>query len=407
MRRLAALALAPLALLSTPAIAQRAPDDPNQAIIVTGNRLQDYRDRLAACLARHCPVNEDVDATAALAEALFLQGDYREARSFVRASLSRNHDRAREFPEPVSDLYRIQARLARNIGLDREARLSSFDILNALQAGIPQEDYRHFTARFEIAENQMMSGNFEGARRELRRLIDAARAAGREDVATIAELRDMQYELIAVPASDARGELTRWSRLTDPAQRLRSIGARLVLASDYRAQGEAARADALLAEIGRDNRGGAQRRLLHSPQYALMQQGPKLPDLTDIAEAIRFGRTINRLSDNFENAWVDIGFWILPDGHVTGAEILRRGANATWAGPFLGAIRGRVYAAGPEPTYRIERYVYTAAYDNTSGSRMGVRSPYGRIEYFDLTNGAPPPPPPSVAPVRNGRRPAV
>jgi hypothetical protein len=396
-----------LAAAAAPAIAAAQPQPRGgtpQDITVTGVPLQDFRDRLSACLARNCPVNEDVDATAALAEALFLDGEYREARSYVRASLSRNRDRAAEFPEPVSDLYRIQTRLARNIGLDREARVSSFEILNALQAGLPREDHRHFTARFEIAENQMMSGNFEGARRELQRLIQAARAVGRADVVTLAELRDLQYELIAVPGSDARGELARWSQLTDPAARLRSIGARVVLASYYRAEGNPARADALLAEIGRDNRGGAQRRLLHSPQYALMQQGARIPELSTIAEAIQMGRTLNRLSDNFEYAWADIGFWILPDGHVSGAEVLRRGADATWTAGFLSAVRGRVYAAGPEPTYRIERYVYTAAYDQTSGTRLPVRSPFGRIEYFDLTNGVAPPTPPA-RPDRNGGRP--
>ena len=405
MYRFSPIVLPALALLASPAAAQQ-PAAPDQSITVTGNRLQDYRDRLAACLARNCPVNEDVDTTAALAEALFLQGEYREARSYVRASLSRNRDRARDFPEPVSDLYRIQTRLARNIGLDREARVSSFEILNALQAGIPREDHRHFTARFEIAETQMMSGNFLGARRELQNLIQAARAAGRDDVVTLAELRDLQYELIAFPGSDGRARLGQWARLTDPAQRFRSVGARLILASFYRAEGNAARADALLAEVGRDFRGGARRRLLHSPPYALMQQGPRMPDDTDIQQASTYtmSRTLNRLSDNFENAWVDVGFWILPDGHVSGAEILRRGANSAWATPMLGAIRGRVYAAAPEATYRIERYVYTAGYENTSGSRMAARSPMGRIEYFDLTEGNQQPTPP---PLPEGGRPAA
>ena len=60
MRRLSTLAfiaLSPLALISTPATAQRA----GETVTVTGQRVQVYRDRLAACLARHCPVNEDVD----------------------------------------------------------------------------------------------------------------------------------------------------------------------------------------------------------------------------------------------------------------------------------------------------------------------------------------------------------
>ena len=393
--------------LTAPALAQRTEPE-GQSVTVTGQRLQDYRDRLAACLARRCPVNEDVDATLALAEALFLHGDYREARSAVRGSLGRNRGAAAAFPEPVSDLYRVQARLARNIGLDQEARQASFNILNALQAGIPQEDHRHFTARFEIAEIQMMSGNFAGARRELQRLIQAARAAGREDVVTFAELRDLQYELVAFPGSDARGRLQQWARLTGPEQRVRSVGAKLILASMYRADGDVARADAILAEVGRDYRGGSRRRLLHSPPYTLMHQGARLPDGTDIADVTTYqaSRTLNRLPPNVEDAWVDVGFWILPNGRVSGTEVLRRGADPAWARPLLDAIRGRVYAEAAEPTYRLERYVYTTGYERVTGSRMAMRSPDGRIEYFDLTDGSERPGPPP-GPEGDGGRPAA
>ena len=405
--RAVALVLAACTFLTAPAFAQ--PTEPQgQSVTVTGQRLQDYRDRLAACLARRCPVNEDVDATMALAEALFLQGDYREARTAVRGSIRRNRDAAASFPEPVSDLYRVQARLARNIGLDQEARQASFNILNALQAGLPREDHRHFTARFEIAEVQMMSGNFPGARRELQRLIQAARAVGREDVVTFAELRDAQYELVAFPGSDASGRLQQWARLTGPAQRVRSVGARLILATMYRADGDAARADAMLAEIGRDFRGGTRRRLLHSPPYALMHQGIRLPEDSDIADVATYNasRTLNRLPPNVEDAWVDVGFWILPNGRVSGTEILRRGSDPAWARPLLDAIRGRVYAAAAEPTYRLERYVYTAGYERVSGTRMPTRSPYARVEYFDLTDGGERPSPPP-GPEGDGGRPAA
>jgi hypothetical protein len=405
--RAAALILSACTLQTAPALAQQT-EPQGQSVTVTGQRLRDYRDRLAACLARRCPVNEDVDATMALAEALFLQGDYREARTAVRGSIRRNRGAAASFPEPVSDLYRVQARLARNIGLDQEARQASFNILNALQAGIPQEDHRHFTARFEIAETQMMSGNFPGARRELQRLIQAARAAGREDVVTFAELRDLQYELVAFPASDARGRLQQWARLTGPAQRVRSVGARLILASIYRADGDAARADAILADVGRDYRGGARRRLLHSPPYALMHQGNRLPEDSDIAHVATYNasRTLNRLPPNVEDAWVDVGFWILPNGRVSGTEILRRGSDPAWARPVLDAIRGRIYAVAAEPTYRLERYVYTAGYEQVSGTRMATRSPYARIEYFDLTDGSERPAPPA-GPGGDGGRPAA
>jgi hypothetical protein len=188
MRRFAFLALAATALAAAPAAAQTGRPD-GSTVTVVGRNLQHYRDRLAACLARHCPVNEDVDATLALAESMFLNGDYRDARSVVRASLGRNRDQAHAFPEPVSDLYRVEARLARHIGFDHEARLASFGILRSLQAGIPTEDHRHFTARLEIADMQLQSGNLTGALHALEGLSDAARAAGREDVVAMAELR--------------------------------------------------------------------------------------------------------------------------------------------------------------------------------------------------------------------------
>ena len=85
--------------------------EPTEPIVVTGIRIQDYRDRLAACLARSCPPNEDIDATTALAEACSLEGEYREARTVLRASLGRNRDEAARYPEPVSDLYRASARV--------------------------------------------------------------------------------------------------------------------------------------------------------------------------------------------------------------------------------------------------------------------------------------------------------
>jgi len=369
-----------------------------QDITVTAVRIQDYRDRLAQCLARNCPVDEDVDATLALGEALFLNGDYRDARSVVRASLGRNRRAAGAFPEPVSDLYRANARLARHIGLDREARTSVFDTLNALQAGLPREDHRHFTARFEIAEMQMLSGNFAGARRELQRLVEAARAAGREDVVTMAELRDLWYELIAFPASDASGRLARWAALSAPADRMRATGAKLILSRVYRAEGDAARADALLAEIGRGG-ASAQRYLLNSPPYQLAQQEMRLEGDQDLMTGVKFGNTLNRLTENFDDKWIDVGFWVGPDGHVSGVEIVRRGASAGWSQPLLQSIRDRTYSTGPEATYRLERYTFTAGYEAVSGTRNPRHSPAARVEYLDLTTGdTPSPPTPAAGP---------
>jgi hypothetical protein len=88
---MSALFLSALLAASTPTAAQLAPaDDPAKPIIVTGKRISDTKAALDACLARHCPANEDIDATLAHAEALFVLGRYRDARTTLLGSLRRN-----------------------------------------------------------------------------------------------------------------------------------------------------------------------------------------------------------------------------------------------------------------------------------------------------------------------------
>lgn len=389
-----------LALLAgaSPAFAQaQEAGDAQPTIVVTGQRLQGYRDALERCLARHCPPNEDADATLALAEALFLNGAYHEGRDAVQASLRRNQDRAHDYPEPVSDLYRAHARLSRHLGQDTDARRSSYGILSALQEGIPQEDYRHFTARLEISENLMLAGNYNSARRQLIELAQVARRAGREDVATIAELRMLWFDNIAHPEGEARSRLILMARDTAPAHRMRATGAKLLLARIYRTDGHMAQADALLAEIGRSAAGGTHRRLITSPPYTLQIGDPN--DVADnMGESLNTANVLSRMSDNFEDKWIDVGFWVLPNGHVSGLEVVRDRNNNGWARPLLDSIGGRVYSEGPEPTYRLERYTYTAPYERVTGTNIPRRSRRARVEYLDLTQNEPPPmPPPTEA----------
>lgn len=404
------LGFALLLSAAIPAAAQAstAPPEPNDSpeVVVTAQRIQDFRDRLAQCLARHCPVNEDVDATLALAEAEFLNGDYAGGRSDVRASLARNRDQAHAFPEPVSDLWRASARLDRHIGHDRDAQMETFQILRALQAGIPQEDHRHFTARLEIAENQMASGNLSGARRALAELARTARAAGREDVAQVAELRDASYQLMAFPTSDARARLVQWSRSTEPTGRMRRIGASLILARLYRSEGNVAASDALLAEVSAFSRSGAHRNLIYQPDYQLAQRDPNAGQQEQtLTQAIAFGSTLNRVTENYESKWIDVGFWVLPNGRVSDLQIVRRGASEDWANPLLDSIRGRIYSQSAEPSYRLERYTMTAAFDTTTGSRIQRRGPGARAEYLDLTASGADAPPPPTPPVPSGSTP--
>lgn len=385
--------LAFLAALPAAAMAQPREAPPQgQDVVVTGTRIQDYRDRLAACLARNCPPDEDIDATTALAEALFVAGEYRDARSALRASIGRNRDEAVRYPEPVSDLYRANARVARHLGLDQDAQTSTREILRALRAGLPEEDHRHFTARLEIVQSLIAFGQYDQARRALAELAQRARAAGRDDVVASAELRGLWLSYLQAPGGSAQRELAALSRSADPR---RSIGARILLVRIYGERGQRARADALIAELGRSSQ---RRQLLFNPPFELGTQDlAPTPD-----DVLRLGRTMDtsmgRNPGNMEDKWIDVAFWIQPDGSVTGLEVVRGDGARSWADPLLESIRRRRYsqAAGTEATYRVERYTYTSGMEMRAGSHIMQRSPRARVEYFDLGGGAPSEPPPSA-----------
>jgi hypothetical protein len=413
-----ALFLALLTALPAPALAQQQETRPQgQHVVVTGVRIQDLRDRLAACLARNCPPNEDIDATLALAEALFFEGEYHDARTAVRASLSRNRSHASAFPEPVSDLYRVNARVARNLGLDRDAAHSTYEILRALQAGLPVEDYRHFTARLEIVQSLVAFGQYPEARRQLREVAERAAAAGRDDIAAIADLRLIWIAYLQAPhGGTAVRDLVAMSR--SPDQR-RATGARMLLIRIYSERRETGLADAVMAELGRGSRS---RQLLYSPPYELSQREERgrADDRRDMAVAatvalegpnrltsshtgLVIANNADRMTGNFDDKWIDVSFRIRPDGRVEDLEIARQSADAAWADPLLASIRGRRYSAGDGATYRLERYTYTSGFEhNTTGTHIAARSARARVEYFDLSEGIAAPEAAPAAPAARG-----
>jgi hypothetical protein len=384
------IAFAATAALQTPPAS--APPNAPGTIIVTGRRVPDYRAALAACLARHCPPNEDIDATTALAESLYIAGQYHEARTALRQSLSRNRREARNYPEPVSDLYRANARVARVLGLDRDAEVSTREILSALQAGIPVEDHRHFTARFEIVQQMTAFGQYEQAERGLRDIAMRAGVAGRDDVVAMAELRLLWLDQLQGPrGGPPSSRLLAMARSPDPR---RAIGARMLLVRIYSERGDTAAADRLIAELGRSS---LRRQLLFNPPYELGQH-QDVEGRRDRIQAIEQGSLFtsnmaDRMVDVFEDRWIDVGFWIRPDGRVEELEIVRRRNGIDWAEPLLQSIRGRRYAPSDgNSSYRLERYTYTSGFDDQGTStRTATRSPRARVEYFDLSGLSPPP----------------
>lgn len=363
---------------ASPALAQQ--DGNQQTIIVTGQRIQSLRDRLAACIARGCPPNEEIDAALALAEALFESNNAGEARNAIAASLDRNRRHARRYPEPVADLYRSLTRVNRHLGRDEEATRSAYSILRTLQQGIPGEDERHFVARLEIAEMLYNEASISPteyrlrqARRALMSLAQNARQAGREDVAVYADLRATWFGYLIAPRGPAFQTLINLAEDRGPQNRFVAAGAKILLARIHRDRGETGRSDTLIAEAAHALSG--RRNLIFSPPYEL-HVGPMLSGMTNNAQ--------------FENQSIDVGYWISADGRVHDLEVVRSTGSPDWSPPLLRSIRSRIYSssAGGTPTYRLERYTYTAGLGETTGTRLPTRSGHPRVEYYDLTASA-------------------
>jgi hypothetical protein len=373
---------------------QQAPVGPPQTVVVTGDRIADFRRRLAECLARHCAPNEDIDATTALAEALFVAGDYRGARTTLLASIGRNRREAAHYPEPVSDLYRANALVARHLGFDADARSSTREILHALQTGIPVEDARHFTARLEIIESLIAFGEYHQAQDQLRELARRARAAGRDDVVAATELRGLWLEYLQAPYDNTI--VRRLTQMASSTDGHRAVPARLLLIRIYNAQGQTSQADTLIAQLG--GRGGARRQLLFAPDYELAQADSGVGHASSqqsMQQSLLTGTRpmfVDNLSDRMTDIYdqlIDVGFRIRPDGTVADVQVVNHVGAVGWESPLLQSISGRRYAIARDgsDTYRVERYSYTAERrtQDLTGTHIGNRSPRGRVEFRELS----------------------
>jgi len=371
-------------LLATaiPAMAQVSERSDDQEIVVTATRLEDTQRRLEECLARKCPPDEDINATLAHVENQFVEGEYKDARTTLLASMSRNGKQAKNYPEPVADLNRANGRVAAHLGFENDYYSSTWGILRALKAGIPTKDVRHFSAQLEIAEMMASVRGPRAAKIVYADLARDAKKAGRKDIAALAELRTIWLDYLEFPGGSATQKLTLLSRSTDPAAKSSALAAKVLLARIARHEGRADATDTLIKDMAA--MGLQKPTLLYSPRWELVQQGND-----DGINMLRRTAT-----DTFEDKWIDVGYFIEADGRVGDLEILRKSGETGWAKPLLTSIKGRVFSP-TDPTqggfYRVERYTYTSRFEDRLGTRIKQRSAQGRVEYLDLTMDAPKP----------------
>lgn len=379
-------ALAAILALAAPAMAQD--------IVVTGRPLSETAAALENCIKRKCPPNEDIAATLAHAENLFVNGDYKTAQRTLHASVGRNRKHGKDFPVEVSDLLRANGRVAEHMGEGREYQLSTLGMRDTLRDKFGNDDFRTMVADVEVGDSRAKLGFPDEAERIYRDVEKRALAAGQFRVASFARLRlalvaRNRFDAEPTPANRKELDKRLGVLIDNPLQGGEEfvLAAKVLRARTDRKHGASASTDELVKEFAQ--RGGATRPvLLYSEPLSRIDTSQRTQ-----ADGSTDRPSWTRLSTNRYGQWVDVGFWIGADGKVTDVEILRSEGDNAWAKPVLGNISRRIYAplkTGDDSTpgfYMIERYTLTARVSDgvETGTHLRTREAKPRIERLDLT----------------------
>jgi hypothetical protein len=354
---------------------------PSRDIIVTGVRLKDSEAVLRACIARKCPPDQDINATIGHAENLFIAGDYHAARRTLKSGVGRNWRYAHQYPVLVADLMRSNSRVAAHLGENDDTLFSANAVVRALKAGLPADDYRVLVARIEVGDDYARSRRSDEGLAIYKEVAAQAHRLGYSAVEGYARLRTAILLGLLGDAGDsgaremARRAIDALIAEPDPKLAAFAFAGRVLKAQAAARKGDSTAIDALIADYRRIAKASPRPMLLFGPPINM--------DPT---------RGARPTSDHFDDQWVDISYWIAPDGRVTDADILRQGKGFTgdWAKPILAAIGARRYAPlamdGAQPgVLRIERYSYTAHWTVSSTSHIRKRESTPVIEMLDLT----------------------
>lgn len=359
---------------------------PNTEIVVTARR--DAADALAKCLARKCPPVEDISASLAVAEQEFLLGDYLGARRVLASAVDRNKGFASTHPRAVATLYDVHARIAHHYGDVERFRRSTFRRAEVLKDGLQDSDPERLRASAHVGDMLATLGKYREADRHYASAGRTARKAGQAKMEFAMNLRRAWLHHARGDSGIARRDLRALAASTQEAD-LRLVTS-ILLARLARDLGEPDAITGLIAEIARQ-KAGTPPTLLFEPPIGSIGPAGSDRDAGSLPAATAAER---RSSDYGSLLWVDIGFWLRPDGRVEDAEILR-GTRATgWARPVVMAIAGRRYApfeaeAGAPGQYRLERYTYTTDIVPVTGSYIKRRAGPVRLRRQDITRTLP------------------
>lgn len=366
--------------------ASAPPADPT--ITVTGRRIAAEHE---ACVKGGCPPVRDANATLAYAQQQLLAGNYKGSRRALQAALRRNAGAAKTHPLAVSALYDADSTVALHLGEQVDSRRSGLKAVALLRDGYGPGDPRAIAARVRVGDVQAKIGGFDGIKNADDAYRQAADEARRANLLLLADAVELRRAFLLASRDQALTAQTRLVRYVDNAaadRRLR-LQAAVLAARVARDRGDDRTADRMLGFVGRQP-AGAKPVLVSAPEVELASLAKALAESDKAGDG--GSAAFEATSVSYQPLrWVDIGFWVRPDGRVDDIEILRGSPVRGWAKPVLHAVEARRYAAmeaapGDPGNYRIERYTLTAEVMVPKGSLIARRAGPAELRRLDITD---------------------
>lgn len=346
-------------------------------VVVIGVSPDRYKAALADCIARGCPPKEEIARSLNYAESQLLAGDYAGSRTTLLKARGRNRRYAAMLPVDVSDLHHANARLANLNGWVDSGRIGMFDVVDALKAGLPDDNWRVMAARLLIGDEFAKDGRPYAALSHYRWVEKLSQKANMPLVVGMAKFR--RAALLATIASIDQGARAQARRAadeillsTDPDWAVFRNGVRLVPSYLAPKRERPGLIDQAIASL--------------EPQAAEFVQLVYQPpiDMASVSEDAGAGEQVTQ--------WADVAFRITPDGRVADVEIVRRSPRLPdhWLAPALVSLRGRRYAplrlTGDKAGIpRLERYSVVSDVIPIKGTHIPVRASTRRIDIIDIS----------------------
>ncbi len=339
-----------LFLTMTPLASEQAQDHRLTEVLVIAAGPDAAQRQLRECISRQCPPDEEVAATVAYAESLFLAGRYDDAAASLRTGMDRNRRHARTHSVPVSEMARATGTIALHRGRPAEYLWHAGDAQGILRHGLPASDRRLLAIRLEMGDALAATRKISHADTQYREVLSVAERHGDSVSAAQARLRVAILHVNAATSDNAsrriaERELALLANSPDAQLHAFRFAARLWLAKLSARLGDERPLEQLISEHAAVPNDG----------------GPILLKAPTIHPPRGFAH---------EGAWADIGFWIDDDGRPAEVTIFRTSKNDDhrWASQVVDAIGKRRYsqvAAGMDERRSIKMERFSVGVDRT------------------------------------------